>query len=155
MSSFLTDAEKALLAAELVPLAETFERDIVIYSEAEKTIISTDANYNRFQSNDLGLNSQNPTNTPVRNVVRARIMYEKRQPNGYLEAYGYGKDVNQTKLNNLEGLVRIKVGTAGNALIAGSKLIEFDGAMFQIDGSTRPHGLFDNQYYTFYLKKTQ
>jgi hypothetical protein len=153
--SLLSDAEKAEFSAEIVKVAETFERDIVIYKEAQKIIVSTDVNWNPFQQNDLNLIPQNPENQAQVYNMRARIWYERQQPNPYLEPYvGGNLDEAQLKLKNPEGKVRIKIGPSGWAIMGGAKLIQFDGFMFDVESSPRAHGLFDNQYYTFWLKRT-
>jgi hypothetical protein len=153
--SLLSDAEKAALSAEIVKVAETFERDIVIYKEAQKIIVSTDPNWNPFQQNDLNLIPQNPENQAQRYDMRARIWYERQQPSPYFEPYvGGNLDESQLKLKNLEGRVRIKVGPSGWAIMGGAKSVEFDGSIFDVESTSRPHGLFDSQYYTFWLKKT-
>jgi hypothetical protein len=155
MPSLLSDAEKQSLSLELENLAQTFERDIVVYKDPEKIIISTDINYNRFQANDMNIEGQNPTNSPQRFVIKARIWYEKQQAAPYLNPYvGGNLDEAQLKIKNTEGKVRIKVNPEGYSVLADAKLVEFDGFMFGVESLERPHGLFNVQYYTFWLKRT-
>lgn len=150
MSSLLSQAEKDALSAVIVNVAETFERPITIYKEAQQTVISSDPNYNRFNAAD-----QNAGNTviPIRYSFPARILYGKKSSNPYMEPYLSKVDgKGQLKIRTPDEFVRIKIGPSGNAIMADSKRIEFDGTLFEVDSVVRPHGLFDVQYYTYYLK---
>ena len=51
MSDLFTAAEKEEIAANLLHLHDTFGRDIVVYKEAKKVVISTDPNYNYLYGN--------------------------------------------------------------------------------------------------------
>ena len=46
MAEFLSPSDRADIAANLLDLHDTFGRDIIVYKEAQKVIISTDPNYN-------------------------------------------------------------------------------------------------------------
>lgn len=153
-SSFFSDNEKRSLASELDGIAKTWEHPILISLEAEKTIILTNDNFNRFQANELNLIEQNPVNSPNIYTGMARILYEKRQPVNYITPYvGGNRDDTQLKIENQDGKVRIKINPSGGQFLQKSKLIQLDGISFKLDSVQRPHGLFDVDYWTFYLKR--
>lgn len=155
MSSLLSEAEKAALESEIVKVAETFERDILVFKEPTKIVISTNLNYNRFDANNQNIIDQNPQNSTQSTVIKARILYNKEQPYPFMNPYvGGSNDEAQLKLNESLGKVRIKVGPSGYAVLQEAKKIEFDGLAFDVDSIVRPHGLFNNQYYTYNLKRT-
>ena len=47
MAEFLSPSDRQTIASNLVDLHDTFGRDIVVYKEAKKVIISTDPSYKR------------------------------------------------------------------------------------------------------------
>lgn len=155
MPSLLSDAEKQVFSLEMDNLAQTFERDILVFKTPEIVVVSTNLNYNRFQAQDSNLVNQNPENIPVKHIVKARIWYEKQQNAPFLNPYvGGNLDEAQLKLKNEEGRVRVKVNQAGYDLLFDAKKVEFDGLTYKVDSLERPHGLFNVWYYTFWLKRS-
>jgi hypothetical protein len=155
MASFFSNLEKNALSAEITNIADTFARPIIVCMEAKKVIISSDPNYNRFQANDLNLLSQNPENVPVTYAISGRIMYDTKQPTPLLSPYSASNtNDGQIKIPVPESKVRIKVDASGFALLKDVKMLQFDGIMFELDGIQRPHGLFDSQYWTFFLNRS-
>jgi hypothetical protein len=151
MASLFTDAEKAEFSALLVDVADTFEREITVYKSPEKTMVFTEEGWNRFSENDQN-DLNNPTNTYQRFTIQARILYAKQMKEELLTPYvGGALDEAQLKLASSNGMVRIKVGPTGYAIMKEVKELEFDGFRFSIASPERPHGLFTPQYYTFYL----
>lgn len=154
MASLLSDAEKAALEAEMVNVADTWERDILVFVSPEKLIVSSNPNFNRFQQNSQNLQNQNPGNVPQSYIIKARVLYNKEQMYPYMNPYvGGSNDEAQLKQRVEEGKVRIKVGPSGYAIMGDAKKIEFDGLAFDCDTVVRPHGLFNSQYYTYNLKR--
>lgn len=152
--SYLSEDEKARLVADFDPFVKTFERPISISQDAQKIIISTNPDFNRFEANDLNNLTQNPENSPVSYIIPARILYEKQQPTPYSNLYvGGSSEDAQIKIKTQEGKVRIKINASGTSLIRDAKLIVLDGTNFTFDGAPRQHGIFGTGYTTFYLKR--
>lgn len=153
MPSFLTPAQKDSLATIISYIADTWERPIVIYKEAAQIVVSTDPNYNRFEANVQ--NDLNPVRVPQKFTVNARIWYQKHQEAPYIYPYvGGAQDVNQMKDTTTDGQVRIKLRVADyDSIFNDVKLVEFDGYKFTVDSVERPHGLFNKEYVTFWLKR--
>lgn len=153
MPSIFTNAEKSELSALIVDVADTWERDIVVYKNPERVILfSNEDNYNRFSANNQNLLT-NPENNFLQSTIKARVYYEKRLKDELIKPYlGGQEDETQLKIKTPESFVRIKVGPAGYEVMKEVKEVEFDGSRFVVDSPPRLHGLFTTQYYTYYLK---
>lgn len=127
---------------------DTFAREITVYQEAEKVLISTDPNFNPI----FRRSSSNIQVTPKKSTIIARILYGKDQEVDSVN--GIGVDF-QTKVSLPIGWVRLKVGKDGYEILKDCKRIEFDGRTFAPLSSNRPHGLFEIDYYTFLLQPIQ
>jgi hypothetical protein len=149
MHEFLSPAERASIAENLLGLHETFGRDIVVYKEAQKIIISTDPNYNYLYKN-TGAQAQSVQNVPVKKVFKARIRYDTSRN---LEQYGEADT--QVKINRVDpnSTARVKLKIEDYNYIKDAKRIELDGRMFHVESDPRPHGLFDViQFMTIFLR---
>ena len=104
MAEFLTPAERASIAVNLIDLHDTFGRDIIVYKEAQKVVISTDPNFNYLYGTG-GASTPSVENVPVKKVFKARIRYDTDRS---LE--NFGETDAQMKVNRPDGgsLVRIK-----------------------------------------------
>ena len=145
MASFFTAAEKDYLSSFIDDIHDTWKREIVVYQEAEKTILSTDPNFNPIFRRNI-------TNVEVevsKSTIEARIYYGRNQEVAGINENGLDF---QTKLGVPIGWVRLKVDPDGYEVLKDAKRIEFDGKVFKPLSSNRPHGLFDVRYYTFYLQ---
>ena len=147
MAEFLTASERAAMAANLLDLHDTFGRDIVVYKEAKKVIISTDPNYNYLYKNTRGQMSS-VKNKIIQTTMKARILYVGRQNEDMFD----GEAGAQIKVDKHVGEVRVKVNKDGYEFLKDAKRCELDGRKFTISSDERPHGLFSPRYYTFYLK---
>jgi hypothetical protein len=149
MAEFLSPSERASIAANLLDLHDTFGRDIVVYKEAQKVIVSTDPSYNYLYRN-AGSTTPNVQNVPVRKVFKARIRYDTDRSLEY-----FGETDTQVKVNRPDpnSMVRIKLKIEDYEYIKSAKRMEFDGRMFHIESDPRPHGLFDVvQFVTLFLR---
>jgi hypothetical protein len=147
--SFLSQQDKDDLSSVFEVLHDTFKREMFAYSDGELTIISHDPNYNSlFSNHDLGDGISSIIN-PVKTSFYGRIYYEQKQN---LRVTDFG-DQSALKLNISDGTVRVKVDDAGKAIFMAAKKIEIDGAVYEKNGTPRPHGLFSPQFTTFHLKK--
>ena len=143
MSSFISDVLKEKLAEQFNHLHDTFARDIIVYKEAKKVVISTDPNYN-YIYNETG-SGTNIQNIPQKQTFKARILY------------GTGGEIeymSKTKVG-VYRRVRIKLKKEDYLQIQGVKRIELDGRMFLIDSDARPHGLFNVDFYTIHLNPVE
>ena len=150
MTSFLPDDEKKVLAEQFNNLHDTFAREIVVYKEAEKVIVSTDPNYNYLYDETGGqLSIQN---VPQKRSMQARILYDDNRDIEY-----FGEFSSSTKIKRVDSSsrVRIKLKKVDYEYFNDVKRVEFDGRMFLIDSDPRPHGLFDVHFYTRYLKPVE
>tara|TARA_Y100000114_G_C11760904_1_gene329651 strand:+ start:1365 stop:1841 length:477 start_codon:yes stop_codon:yes gene_type:complete len=149
MAEFLSSSQRAEMAANLLDLHDTFGRDIVVYKEAQKVIMSTDPGYNYLYGNS-GSTTPNVQNIPVRKVFKARIRYDTDRGLEY-----FGEADAQVKVNrpDASSTVRIKLKIEDYNYIKEAKRVELDGRMFHIESDPRPHGLFDvMQFITLFLR---
>jgi|TARA_R110000824_G_scaffold182512_3_gene363443 hypothetical protein len=151
MASLLTSVQKAALQSAFDDVHDTFARDIYVFKEAKKIVISTDPNYNPIYDKNSSL-SKTVTKEVQRKTFQARVMYNVDRAEPYLSAPEIDS---QLKLKIPDGTVRIKIDQAGYNYVKGSKRIELDGRRFTIESDVRPHGLFEPTYYTFFLMPTE
>jgi hypothetical protein len=148
MAEFLSPSERASIAANLLDLHDTFGRDIVVYKEAKKVIISTDPNFN-YLYGKAGQNTPSVENVPVRKVFKARVRYDTDRS---LEYFGETQTQSKIKRPDSNSVVRLKLKVEDHDYIKDVKRIELDGRMFSIYSDARPHGLFDTiQFITLFL----
>src|SRR5215217_4519980 len=102
MASIFTDQEKSELANLLHTVHDTFAREITVYQEGEKVLLSTDPNFNPLYRR----NTTNVQVTPKKTVINARIQYGRDQE--FDSVTDAALDF-QTKINFPIGWVRIKV----------------------------------------------
>ena len=105
MAEFLSSSERASIASNLLDLHDTFGRDIVVYKEAQKVIISTDPSYN-YLYNTASSANKTIENAPVKKVFKARIRYDTDRSLEY-----FGDTDAQVKVSkpDANSLVRIKL----------------------------------------------
>jgi hypothetical protein len=151
MAGLLSDLDKSFLAGAFNSGMETFLRPLVIYQAPQKTIVSTNPDYNRFNAADQN-NTSLPENDPIRYVVSGRVRYASNQTDSFL---GFNNTEGQLKIKNPEGSVRIKVDYSGYMLLKEAKQIELDGESFDPNAILRPHGLFNPYYYDIILFRIQ
>ncbi len=152
MAGLLTDAQKAALGAQFSSMAQTFERNIVVYQEAEKTVVSSNPSFTRL--NAANQNNTDIENEPVLQTIPARILYGSKMTNEFAQL-SHGDLDFQKKLKMSEGIVRIKVRATYYNFFKDAKKVELDGQLFDVDTVERPHGLFNVDFYTFWLKRSQ
>ncbi len=149
--SILTDDQKTDLSNQMWIVHDTFSRPIIIYQTAYTTVVSTNPNTNILFENA-------PFNGVQQRVIQsgmfqARILYGKKQN---LNAFGGGGAGNQSMVLMDDGDVRLRVDATGAALLASSERVTFDDAIFNIQGTVRPHSVVSTpDFFDFYLKKVQ
>jgi hypothetical protein len=142
MSDLFTPKEKESLSAELLHIHDTFSRDITVYKEAQKVIISTDPGFNHLYGDSAS--ATNVKKVPVKKIFKARIRYDLDN-----------KNLVSNVGSNETSQVRIKLKLADYNYISDAKRIEFDGRMFHVDSDARAHGLFGVQFYTIFLRSVE
>ena len=152
--SLLTDAEKAALTADFNSAITTWDRTLVVYQEAQKTVIISDANFNPLEQ--WNQNNTNITNTPVYSTISGRILWDKSQEWKYLTPYrGQGSQEAQIKAKDQTSRAcRIKVDLSGYNLLVSAKKVEVDGVLLDPESQPRPHGLFSPDHWTFYFVRS-
>lgn len=127
----------------------TFGRPITIYQSATETVLVTNPD-NNFLYQQAPMNSL--TSTVINSgVYTARILWGKREE--LVPFAGGGLSQNQIRLQ--EGHARIKLDPTGASYIANADRVVFDQYTMMVDTSPRPHGLFDPNFVTLYLKPVQ
>ena len=150
MASLLTSAEKSALNAVMDSVHDTFSRVITVYKDAQQTVATSSTSFNSIYGNAGATTSI--TYTPQTVQVYAAILYARRFDEDY---FSDSQDNAQLKIKMSEGRVRIKIKAADFSKVQDGKRFEFDGQQFFKDSDFRAHGLFDVQYYTFYVKSSQ
>ena len=146
-TSLISDSEKQQLNAVIDDIHETFAREITVFKEASQIVIITDPNFNPLY-NTAG-QTTSIVNTPVSGTFKARIKYEDDIGKKYWSEGGLDS---QIKLEVVVGTVRLKIDAAAYDFIKDGRRFDVDGKRYVLNSTFRPHGLFDNQYYTLYLK---
>lgn len=148
-TSLLTTDQKNSLNNVFNDIHQTFGRPITIYQSATETVLVTNPD-NNFLYQQAPMNSL--TSSVINSgVYTARILWGKKED--LVPFAGGGLAQNQIRLQ--EGHARIKLDPTGAAYIAGAERIVFDSYTMMVDTSPRPHGLFDPNFRTLYLKPVQ
>lgn len=146
-TSLLSTAEKNALNAIMDDVHATFAREITVFKEASQVVIVTDPNYNPL----YGTAGQTTSivNTPVSRTFNARIHNFTDIKEKYWED---GSVNNQIKLQLVVGTIRLKITADDYEWIKDARRFDVDGKRYVLDSAFRGHGLFDNKFYTIYLK---
>ena len=122
-----------------------------MYKRADQVVISNEPTHN-FLWDQAPSNSTTEA-TLVSGVFQARILYGSDQKRDQFDSATNNNSVAQNTANVEMGTVRLKLDPTGSAFIQGAERITFDGDIFEVTSSKRPHGLFTPQYFTYFLKK--
>lgn len=152
MSSLIPSGVKAIYENKFNLIHDTFSRPISIYRQAQTIVITSNpANNALFQNAPFNDQVQN---VAVSGVFNARILYSKKEDLQMFTPFGIRKlGGDQVNLQNEQGQVRIKLDPTGASYLFDAKRVEFDGDIFTIRTSKRPHGLFTPYFYDFILQK--
>ena len=148
--SFLSLEEKSDLSKVFDVLHETFRKEIYAHKAGELVVLSENPNYSSVYGNPW------PNGTQQTVVLRkqpfyARILYEDKQ---HLRVIDAGAE-SSLKLKLADGELRIKVDKEGKEYLEGAKKIEINGKLYEFTSQAKPHGLFDVQFFSFYLREVQ
>jgi len=149
MASLITSAEKSALNSVMNSVHDTFSRLITIYKDATQTVTTQSASFNSIYGNAGATTSI--TYTPQSSQIYAAILYARK----FDEDYFSDQQDSQLKIKMQEGRIRVKIKASDYNTAKDGKRFEFDGQQFFRDSDFRAHGLFDVQFYTFYVKSSQ
>ena len=149
MASLITAAEKSALNSVMNSVHDTFSRLITVYKDAVQTVTTQSTSFNSIYGNAGATTSI--TYTPQSSRIYAAILYARR----FDEDYFADQQDSQLKIKMQEGRIRVKIKASDYSTVKDGKRFEFDGQQFFRDSDFRAHGLFDVQFYTFYVKSSQ
>jgi len=150
MASLLTTAEKDTLNSAMLDQHDTFARAITVYKDAVQTVSTPSKSFNSIYGNAGATTSI--TYAPQSSSVNARVQYSHQFDQ---KLFHDEQSDSQLKIKMDEGTVRIKIKAADFAVVKEAKRVEFDSRTFFIKSDFRGHGLFDTQYYTFYVQPSE
>jgi hypothetical protein len=129
MAGFLSDSQITKISGVFETLHTTFARDVTIYKNPKKTVVSTSPRYSPiYGRRDTGSTSS-VTYETVSGVFPARIYY----------------------ISSPAGSAKITVKKNGYEFIKEARRVELDGQRFSIKSDGTPQGFTGNQFYTFLL----
>jgi len=146
-TNLISASQRVALNATMEDIHETFAREITVFKEASQIVIITDPSFNPLY-NTAG-QTTSYVNTPVYKTFKVRIQYNDDIGKKYWSESGLAS---QIKLEAVVGSVRIKIKSEDYEYIKDGRRFDLDGKRFVLNSTFRPHGLFDNQFYTLYLK---
>jgi hypothetical protein len=144
MSSLISDDDKELYRLALNDMHETFSRPVIAWKRSAERIDSTNEDYDEFYDKK----KSSVTYTYQTGVFQARIKYIDRQEKEFAIVMAGA----QVEVTNESQLVRLKFYAADCQFVQDSEKITVDGVDFRSITSPRFHGLFTNDYCTFYMK---
>ena len=146
-TNLISASQRVALNAVMEDIHETFAREITVFKEASQIVIITDPSFNPLY-NTAG-QTTSYVNTPVYKTFKVRIQYNDDIGKKYWSESGLAS---QIKLEAVVGSVRIKIKSEDYQYIKDGRRFDVDGKRFVLNSTFKPHGLFDNQFYTLYLK---
>ncbi len=146
--SYLPDSQKTYLGDQFYNLHDTFARPILMFKTAKQTVISTNPENNLYFP-DAPSNDET-TEVIVSGCFNARIKYNPKQDLAFASTFRGADD--QITLKTMEGVVRLKLDPTGASYLNNTQKARFDGQIYEVFSSKRPHGLFKPDFETFYLK---
>jgi hypothetical protein len=150
MASLITSSEKSALNSVMSDQHDTFARLVTVYKRAKETISTPSASFNSIYGNAGATTSV--TYTPQSTQIYARIMYNKSFDEDY---FSDTEADSQLKIKMQEGKIRLKIKANDYEVAKDALRLEFDNGVYFIDSDFRGHGLFDVQFYTFFVKSSQ
>ena len=145
-TSLISDSQKNTIKAIIDDIHETFARNISVYEDGRKILISASSEYNGIYGRTGGGTSSTSVSS-VKHTIKARIKYINANEQNLADA----KINSQLNIDFIEGSVRITVDVAGFAILKEAKRCEFEGRKYTIESKGNPTGIFGPQYYHFYL----
>ena len=144
MAGFLSDNQLTKISGVFETLHTTFSRDITIFKNPKKTVVSTSARFNPIYGRKDTGSTSNITYQTVSGVFPARV-YHLTSDEAHLTAD------RQTKIILPAGSTEITVKKNAYEFIKEARRVELDGQKFSIKSDGTPQGFAGNQFYTFLL----
>lgn len=151
-TSYLSDAVKQTLSNEFNNLHATFGRYITIWKTAQETIVATNPD-NNYMFAGAPFNSETVV-VQQSGVFLARVLYGKKQTQMPFSTAQWRNSAEQNNIFLDEGEVRLKLDPTGSAFLQGAKKVTFDGSVFEVVTTKRPHSLVgEPNFFDFFLRK--
>jgi head-tail adaptor len=145
-TSLISNIQKEQIKAIIDDIHETFARNITVFEEGEKVLISASSEYNAIYGRArTGSTTQKVS---VSHTIKARIKYINSEETILAD----GAMNSQSDIELIDGSVRITVDADGFAILKEAKRAEFEGRRYKIVSKGNPTGIFGPQYYHFFLQ---
>jgi len=145
-TALISESQKNTIKAIIDDIHETFARNITVYEEGEKVLISASSEYNGIYGK-TSTGSSSTKKVVVSHTVNARIKYINAREQNLAD----GNIASQPGIDLVDGSVRITVNADGFDILKEAKRCEFEGRKYTIDSKGNPTGIFGPQYYHFFL----
>tara|TARA_X000001382_G_scaffold127417_2_gene115254 strand:+ start:2557 stop:3015 length:459 start_codon:yes stop_codon:yes gene_type:complete len=145
-TSLISDSQKSTIKAIIDDIHETFARNITVYEEGKKILISASSEYNGIYGKTSS-GTASTSKTSVTHTIKARIKYINAREQNLSD----GNISSQLGIETIDGSVRITVDESGFVILKEAKRCEFEGRKYTIESKGNPTGIFGPQYYHFYL----
>lgn len=145
-TSLISDSQKSTIKAIIDDIHETFARNITVYEEGKKILISASSEYNGIYGKTSS-GTASTSKTSVTHTIKARIKYINAREQNLSD----GNISSQLGIETIDGSVRITVDASGFAILKEAKRCEFEGRKYTIESKGNPTGIFGPQYYHFFL----
>ena len=145
-TSLISDSQKNTIKAIIDDIHQTFARDITVYEEGKKILISASSEYNGIYGKTSS-GAASTSRTSVTHTIKARIKYINAREQNLSD----GSISSQLGVETMDGSVRITVDGSGFIILKEAKRCEFEGRKYTIESKGNPTGIFGPQYYHFYL----
>ena len=146
MPSLISQSRQNAVTAVFKNLHDTFTREITVYKNAKAVSISSSPSFNgiygsRSQSESIQFQT-------VSKSFKARVYFIKNEQE-FLQSSGQNPSMDKIIFAN--GLVKIIVELDGFEFLKEARKVEFDGVVYSVRSGAIPEGLFQTQFYEFYL----
>jgi hypothetical protein len=143
MPSFVSNEEKLSWANEFNNLHDTFARNVTAWKTPQRVVVSSDPNYNFLYSDQESIEV---SYIPISGNFDCRIQWQDPS-----KMMGWPEIREEVRGN----ICRIKAKKDFVDFISDAEKIEIDGRPVQAVGTSRPHGLFNIDFYTLFFKETE
>lgn len=146
MASLISQSRQNMVSAVFKNLHDTFTREITVYKNAKAVSISSSPSYNsiygsRSQAESIEFQT-------VSKTFKVRIYFIKNEQE-FFQSGGQNPSIDKIIFPN--GLVKIVVEPDAFEFLKEARKVEFDGVIYSIRSPGTPEGLFETQFYEFYL----
>lgn len=144
----VSSAERAEYAQAFQDIAQTFSRDIFIFKQDNRIEINTTPEYNFLYRESQQFGASTFTTQIVSGIFPARVEWSDPTREDNFR----GLEVDPTIAGNY---CRLKLTVDALNFISGAEQLWVDGKPCQRVGNIRPHGLFNPQFYTIFVKERE